>query len=144
MPRYLSYYDARDLTDEIECAVAQIRERFRDRADLKALEHEIALALGRAACRYGFDILPAMAASSIDRLEVAVAELHGKIERARDVPMPRPPIDGNSPAPLPPAPDTIAAALAEATPPIDIEELDDAAAARELLPRKRNGKRNGH
>lgn len=122
MPRYLSYYDARDLTDEIECAVAQIRDRFRDRADLKALEHEIALALGRAACRYGFDILPSMASASIDRLEVAVAELHGKIERGRDV----------------------ATVVAEATPAIDVEVMSDATAARELVPRKRNGKRNGH
>jgi hypothetical protein len=135
MARYLDYRNARDLADEIETAVARIRLRFREAADPKALEHEIALALGRAACRYGFDILPPMASTAIDRLECAVAELHGKIERHRDA---------ITPPPLPPAPDSIEhalrveAAIREGTPAIDVESIDD---ARELGPV--NGKRNG-
>ncbi len=85
MPRYLGPIEARELADELECAIADVRDRFRKKhdAELRGLEHEIALALGRSCVRYGFDLLPDMAGRAIDRLEVCVAELESKLEAAR-------------------------------------------------------------
>lgn len=86
LPRYLSAATARQLADEVESAVAQVRVRFvAAGADERGLEHEIMLALARAAVRYGFDLLPTMAATSIERLEIMVAELEAKISAARVV-----------------------------------------------------------
>lgn len=85
MPKYLSHALARELADELECAVANVREAFRRKhdAELKGLEHEISLALARSAVRYGVDLLPTSSAQAIDRLEVAVAELEAKLAIAK-------------------------------------------------------------
>lgn len=94
LPQPLTAAQATQLSEEVELAIAAVRLRFvRDiRPDLDnyagdneegdaVLYREIALALGRACVRYGFDILPDAAASAIDRLEIAIAEQNAKLEQ---------------------------------------------------------------
>lgn len=83
LPRYLTAQQARTLRDELEEAVAGIRLRLtRAGADPACLDHEIAIALARAACRYDLDLL-AGADDKIGRLEAAVAALDASLEQAK-------------------------------------------------------------
>lgn len=94
LPTPLTAAEGSALAEEIEIAIAAVRLRFvrERRPDLDnyagenpegeaVLYRELALALGRACVRYGFDLLPDAAASAIDRLEVTLAEQNAKLER---------------------------------------------------------------
>lgn len=104
LPTPLTAAEAASLAEEIEMAIASTRLRFvrERRPDLDnyagdnpegeaVLYREVALALGRACVRYGFDILPDAAASAIDRLEVMVAEQNAKLEQFKIASMASPP-----------------------------------------------------
>ncbi len=51
-------------------------------ADPRAMDHEIALALARAACRFDLDLLHGSNAT-IERLEAVVAEMGARLELAK-------------------------------------------------------------
>lgn len=82
-PRYLTVAHSAILRVDLEAALRGIRaDLVRRGADPKCLDHEIGLALGRAACRLNLDLLGG-ASSTIERLEVVIAELGAKLDQAK-------------------------------------------------------------
>jgi hypothetical protein len=83
MPRYLDYRQAAILKQLIDAAVrSAFRTMTGEGADPACLNHEVGLALARAACLLHLDLL-AGAGSTIERLEAVVAELGAKLELAK-------------------------------------------------------------
>lgn len=83
MPRYLNARQARAVRDDLEYAIGKIRiALIADGADPTCFDHEIGLALARAAVRLDLDLLSG-ASATIERLEAVVAELGAKLEQAK-------------------------------------------------------------
>lgn len=82
-PRYLDFRQATILREIVDQLVLRARlELERDGADPECLDHEIGIALARAACRLDLDLLNGSRAT-IERLEAVVAELGARLELAK-------------------------------------------------------------
>lgn len=83
-PRYLTHTHAAILKEDLEIAVRTIRRRMiEEGAEPRGLDHELGIALARAACRQSIDPLPVAATTAIERLEVCVSELEARLEQAK-------------------------------------------------------------
>jgi hypothetical protein len=83
LPRYLNMTQATNVRLTIESTCRKLaRELEVDGIDEVAIEHELGMALARAACRRKLDLLEG-AGATIERLEAVVAELGGRLEQAR-------------------------------------------------------------
>jgi hypothetical protein len=83
LPRYLKADQAGYVRQQIDGAILAIRASLEaGGADRRVFDHEIGMALARAACRLDLDLLQG-ASSTIERLEAVVAEMGAKLEQAK-------------------------------------------------------------
>lgn len=83
VPKFLDYRQSQILRELVDDVVRRARETLeREGCDAKSIDHEIAFALARAACRFDLDLLDG-ATANIVRLEAAVAELGARLEQAK-------------------------------------------------------------